>query len=91
MNYSITFIHSSNENISHTFQPISDITSVNKIRNIVEVWSHFNSIETTMECIYLQHSDGRKIPYKTIQTKKGLGGKAITWDELFKRGGKIFD
>jgi hypothetical protein len=88
MNYSITFIH---PNISFTFNPNSDITSVNAIRSIIESFAHFNNIKENIEKIELLHSDGRKIHYKTIQTKKGLAGKAITWDELFKRGGRIFD
>lgn len=91
MSYSITFIYTSDENISHTFNPLSDITNVNMIRSIVNAWADLKEIEKTMENIILQHSDGRKIPYKTIQTKKGLAGKGITWDELFNRGGKIFD
>lgn len=91
MDYSITVIYPSDENISHTFKPLSDITTVNAIRSLVESFVYFNTLKETIEKIELLHSDGRKIPYKTIQTKKGLAGKAITWDELFKRGGKIFD
>ncbi|WP_277814169.1 hypothetical protein [Chryseobacterium sp. Leaf394] len=44
-----------------------------------------------MDKIELEYSDGRKIHYKTIQTKRGLATKSITWKELFDRGGKIFD
>ncbi|SIT27056.1 hypothetical protein [Chryseobacterium gambrini] len=89
----LTFIHPGLDKgkISETFRLYGNMTTVNRIRNSVRAWAGGNNIEESIDQIELQLSDGRKILYKTIQTKRGLATKGITWDELFKRGGKIFD
>ena len=89
----LTFIHPGvgKGEISYTFKLLGNMTTVNRIRKNVRAWAGGNNIEESIDQIELQFFDGRKILYKTIQTKRGLASKGITWDELFKRGGKIFD
>lgn len=89
----LTFIHPGvgKGKISFMFKLHGNMTTVNRVRNIVRNWAGAYNVEETIDQIELQFSDGRKIPYKTIQTKRGLATKGITWEELFERGGKIFD
>ncbi len=68
-----------------------DKITVNALRKVIQAFSRVYQIDATLEEIQLQISDGRKIYYKDIQTKRGLAKKMISIDELFRRGGKIFD
>lgn len=66
----------------------SNITSVNALRSVLRPLAKFKKIDEINE-IELQYNNGVKIKYGSIQTKRGLGGKTITFEELFERGGKI--
>lgn len=89
----LTILHPGNGNgrISETHKLQYNTISVNGLRKVIQACSRVYQIDETMEEIQLQISDGRKIYYKDIQTKRGLSKKMISIDELFRRGGKIFD
>ena len=89
----LTILHPGNGDgrICKTHKMPHDTISVNALRKVIQSCSRVYQIDTTLQEIQLQISDGRKIYYKDIQTKRGLAKKLISFEELFRRGGKIFD
>ncbi len=75
--------------VSITYEMPSEYTNVNCIRQILQSWASIYRVEHSIKDIVLQLNDGIKITYGSIQTKRGLARKQITFEELFERGGKI--
>ena len=66
----------------------SNITSINALRSLVRAYADLHNVIEINE-IEIEIYNGRKLKYGSIQTKRGLAGKPITFEELFERGGKI--
>ena len=71
-----------------SYKLISDKTTVNSFRKLLVSIATVNNLD--LNNVKLEFNN-IEIEYYSIQTKQGLSKKTITLDELFLRGGKIFD
>ncbi|QDP84782.1 hypothetical protein FNJ88_04160 [Chryseobacterium sp. SNU WT5] len=92
MNSVLTISHNRTSQgfLTKTYPLRSNFTTVNIVRRIIRSWAVTYNVVNDISEITLQYNDSDKITYGSIETKSGLAGKKISFEELFERGGKIF-
>ena len=76
------------KNFSKTIKLSTNKTTVNSFRKIVQAIANQNKLD--LKKITLEYNE-IQINFSSIETKQGFANKEITFEELFKRGGKIFN